>query len=168
MTAKGTLILGIDPGSRITGYGLVRKCGNQLLYETCGLIKPDPKLDFADRLHFIYTGMCDVIGKYGPQEVAIEDVFVSINPRSALKLGQARGVLMLAGRYNRLPVSEYAARAVKQSVTGYGNAEKTQIQQAVRAILKLSGTPSEDAADGLAVAICHASHLDFADRQLSS
>ena len=162
MTASGTLILGVDPGSRITGYGLVRKeDGNQLIYETCGLIKPSAKLDFVDRLHFIYTGMCDVIGKYRPQEVAIEDVFVAINPRSALKLGHARGVLMLAGRHNHLPVSEYAARAIKQSVAGYGNAEKSQIQQAVRAILKLSGTPSEDAADGLAVAICHASHLDL-------
>lgn len=161
MTVDGTLILGIDPGSRITGYGLVRTVANQLTYESCGLIKPRKDLDFADRLHFIYTGMCDVIGKYRPQEVAIEDVFVSINPRSALKLGHARGVLMLAGRHNRLPVSEYAARAVKQAVAGYGNAEKAQVQQAVRAILKLSGTPSEDAADGLAVAICHANHLGF-------
>jgi crossover junction endodeoxyribonuclease RuvC len=161
MAADGTLILGIDPGSVITGYGLVRKFGNQVVYESCGLIKPGKGLAFADRLHFIYTGMCDVIGKYRPQEVAIEDVFVAKNPRSALKLGHARGVLMLAGTHHRLPVSEYAARAIKQSVAGYGNAEKAQIQQAVRAILKLSGTPSEDAADGLAVAICHASHLDF-------
>lgn len=161
MTADSPLILGIDPGSRITGYGLVQKVGSQLVYVSCGLIKPDAKLDFVDRLDFIYTGICDVIGKYKPQECAIEDVFVSINPRSALKLGHARGVLMLAGRHNRLPVSEYAARTIKQSVAGYGNAEKSQIQQAVRAILKLSGPPSEDAADGLAVAICHASHLDF-------
>lgn len=165
MTARGKLILGIDPGSRITGYGLVRKEGHQLCYVSCGVIRPDTKLEFADRLHVIYTGMCDVIGQYRPQEVAIEEVFVAINPQSALKLGHARGVLMLAGRQNQLPVSEYAARAIKQSVAGYGNAEKSQIQQAVRAILKLSGTPSEDAADGLAVAICHATHLNFIDHQ---
>lgn len=154
----GHLILGIDPGSRITGYGLVRRQGARLSYVTCGVIRPDVKMAFADRLLLIYEGICQVIEKHEPDQMAIEDLFMASNPRSALKLGHARGVLLLAGKTHGLPISEYTPRTVKQTVVGYGQAEKGQIQHVVRVLLKLSGTPSEDAADALAVAICHAHH----------
>ncbi|PLX49621.1 MAG: crossover junction endodeoxyribonuclease RuvC [Desulfobulbaceae bacterium] len=154
----GQLILGIDPGSRITGYGLVRRQGARLSYVTCGVIRPDVKMAFADRLLVIYEGICQVIEKHEPDQMAIEDLFMASNPRSALKLGHARGVLLLAGKTHGLPISEYTPRTVKQTVVGYGQAEKGQIQHVVRVLLKLSGTPSEDAADALAVAICHAHH----------
>ncbi len=158
MADSGQLILGIDPGSRITGYGLISKEGMRLSFVTCGVIRPAPKLAFADRLFEIYEGISQVIDKFSPDQMAIEDVFVAKNPRSALKLGHARGVLLLAGKSHGLPISEYTARTVKQTVAGYGQAEKAQIQQVVRVLLKLSGSPSEDAADALAVAICHAHH----------
>lgn len=158
MAHPGPLILGIDPGSRITGYGLIRKEGGRLSFVTCGVIRPDLKLTFADRLFEIYEGISQVIEQHRPDQMAIEDVFVATNPRSALKLGHARGVLLLAGKTHGLPIGEYTPRTVKQTVTGYGQAEKSQMQQVVRVLLKLSGNPSEDAADALAVAICHAHH----------
>lgn len=158
MSLPAQLILGIDPGSRITGYGLVRKEGGRLSFITCGVIRPDLKLPFADRLLEIYEGISQVIAQQRPDQMAIEDVFVATNPRSALKLGHARGVLLLAGKTHGLPIGEYTPRTVKQTVTGYGQAGKAQMQQVVRVLLKLSGTPSEDAADALAVAICHAHH----------
>lgn len=158
MAHPGPLIIGIDPGSRITGYGLIRQEGGRLHFVSCGVIRPDAKLAFADRLHEIYKGICQVMEQYRPDQMAIEDVFVAVNPGSALKLGHARGVLLLAGRTQGLPIGEYTPRTVKQSVAGHGQAEKGQMQHVVRLLLKLSGTPSEDAADALAVAICHAHH----------
>lgn len=158
MAQPGQLILGIDPGSRITGYGLVRQEKGRLFFVSCGVIRPDVKLAFADRLLAMYEGISQVIVQHSPDQMAIEDVFVSVNPRSALKLGHARGVLLLAGKTHGLPIGEYTPRTVKQTVTGYGQAEKGQMQQVVRGLLKLSGNPSEDAADALAVAICHAHH----------
>ncbi len=158
MADPGRLILGIDPGSRITGYGLVRQEGVRLSFVSCGVIRPDIKLAFADRLLEIYEGVSRIIEQHRPDQMAIEDVFVAINPRSALKLGHARGVLLLAGKTHGLAIGEYTPRTVKQAVTGFGQAEKAQMQQVVRVLLKLSGNPSEDAADALAVAICHAHH----------
>ncbi len=158
MIPPGQLILGIDPGSRITGYGLIRREGVRLSFVSCGVIRPAAKLAFADRLLEIYEGISQVIEQHCPDQMAIEDVFVAVNPRSALKLGHARGVLLLAGKTHGLPIGEYTPRTVKQTVAGYGQAEKAQIQQVVRVLLKLSGVPSEDAADALAVAICHAHH----------
>ncbi len=158
MADLGRLILGIDPGSRITGYGLIRQEAMRLSFVSCGVIRPDAKMAFADRLLAIYEGISQVIVQHRPDQMAIEDVFVAANPRSALKLGHARGVLLLAGKTHDLPIGEYTPRTVKQTVAGYGHAEKAQIQQVVRVLLKLSGSPSEDAADALAVAICHAHH----------
>ncbi len=153
------IILGIDPGSRITGYGVIREEKHRLEYLACGVIKVFDKATFADRLLEIHNGITEVIAKFQPQEMAIEDIFVAINPRSALKLGHARGVLLLAGKIAGLTIHEYTPRTVKQTVTGYGQAEKAQMQQTVRALLKLSATPSQDAADALGVAICHAHHF---------
>ena len=153
-------ILGIDPGSRITGYGVVDKVGNTLHFVSCGAIKVSAKASFPLRLQEIYAGISEVIETLQPDVAAVEDIFVAANPRSALKLGHARGVLILAAMEHGLPVHEYAARVVKQAVAGYGQASKAQVQQMVRVLLHLAGPPSEDAADGLAAALCHANHCN--------
>lgn len=156
--ADGGRILGIDPGTNATGYGVIEKAGSGIVYVSCGVIRPSSRMPLPKRLVAIYDGICEVIEKHKPAQAAVEDVFVSKNPRSALKLGQARGVLLLAALQRGLPVQEYAPRAVKQAVTGYGQASKAQVQQMVRALLRLSANPSKDAADALAVAICYANH----------
>jgi len=149
-------ILGIDPGSRATGYGIIAKRGNRLYYVTCGIIRLGDKYSFSDRLKIIFDGLCEVIATHKPVIAAVEDVFVAANPRTALKLGHARGVAVLAALHNGLPVHDYTPRRVKQAVVGYGNADKNQVQQMVRVLLQLSAAPGSDAADALAVAMCHA------------
>ena len=156
-----TRILGIDPGSRTTGYGIIEtpqaaKPGNrdQLDYISSGCIKSGAG-EMPDRLGTIYKSLCEIVAEYQPDEVAIERVFLAKNPSSALKLGQARGVAIAAVVASQLAVSEYAAREVKLAVTGTGGADKAQVQHMVRVLLKLAGTPAEDAADALAIAICH-------------
>lgn len=149
------LILGIDPGSRITGYGIINSVGakNEYVASGCIRIKGDA---LPDRLKQVYAGVTEVIEHYCPQEMAIEQVFMARNADSALKLGQARGVAIVAGVNLGLEVAEYSARRVKQAVVGKGSAEKSQVQHMVRSILKLPGLPQEDAADALAIALCHA------------
>ena len=152
-------ILGIDPGSRATGYGVIEKNGNRLLFLTCGVIRVGNRSTFPERLLAIHDGLSEVIKEQGPIIAAVEDVFVANNPRSALKLGHARGVAILAAMQHGLIVYDYTPRLIKQAVVGYGNADKAQIQQMVRVLLHLSAAPSSDAADALAVAICHANQL---------
>lgn len=149
------LILGIDPGSRITGFGVINSVGskNEYVASGCIRIKGD---ELPGRLQQVYEGVTEVINRYCPQEMAIEQVFMARNADSALKLGQARGVAIVAGTNQDLPVHEYAARKVKQSVVGKGSADKTQVQHMVAHILKLPGLPQVDAADALAIALCHA------------
>jgi crossover junction endodeoxyribonuclease RuvC len=149
-------ILGIDPGSRATGYGVITKKANKLYYVTSGVIRLGDKYAFNDRLKVIFDGLCEVIESHKPTVAGVEDVFVAANPRTALKLGHARGVAVLSGLHHGLAVYDYTPRMVKQAVVGYGNADKQQIQQMVRVLLKLSSSPSSDAADALAVAMCHA------------
>ncbi|MDX2434669.1 MAG: crossover junction endodeoxyribonuclease RuvC [Desulfobacterales bacterium] len=149
-------ILGIDPGSRATGYGVITKKANQLYYVTCGIIRLGAKYTFNDRLKMIFDGLCEVIEIHKPTVAGVEDVFVAANPRTALKLGHARGVAVLAALHNGMRVYDYTPRMVKQAVVGYGNADKQQVQQMVRVLLQLSAAPSSDAADALAVAMCHA------------
>ena len=149
-------ILGIDPGSRATGYGVIEKKGNRLYYVTCGVIRLSDKNSFSGRLKIIFDGLCEVIDSHKPAVAAVEDVFVAANPRTALKLGHARGVAVLAALHNGLQVHDYTPRMVKQAVVGYGNADINQVQQMVRVLLQLSASPSADAADALAVAMCHA------------
>jgi crossover junction endodeoxyribonuclease RuvC len=156
--ARAVRVLGIDPGSRATGYGVIDKAGNNISFVTCGVIRTDTKKKFPARLKEIFDGINEVIDKYQPQQVGIEDIFTAINPRSALKLGHARGVLILAAMQQGLPVGEYSPTVVKQAVAGYGQAPKEQVQQMVRILLQLNASPSHDAADALAVAICHANH----------
>ena len=153
-------ILGIDPGSRVTGYGVIAKDGPELGYITCGTIRTGEMSDFSSRLFAIFEGISRVIETHAPDIAAVEDLFVARNPRSALKLGQARGAAVVAVMHHRLTVHSYTPRVVKQTVTGYGQAEKAQVQEMVRLLLHLNGHPSSDAADGLALALCHASHMD--------
>lgn len=150
-----TLILGIDPGSRATGYGVIESVGNRLKYVTSGCIRPTPG-DHPGRLKDIFRGLTAIIEQYSPQECAIEEVFLGKSVSSALKLGQARGGAMVACLQFDLPVAEYPARTVKQSVTGSGSADKTQVQHMIRVLLGLQGKLQADAADALAVAVCHA------------
>ncbi len=152
-------ILGVDPGSRITGYGVVEAHGAELGFVTCGTLRLDREPDFSGRLRMIFEGLVEVIDRYRPETAAVEDLFVAHNPRSSLKLGQARGAAVVALCHRGLPVFDYTPRLIKQTVAGYGQAEKGQVQEMVRLLLALSATPSTDAADGLAVAICHANHL---------
>ena len=158
--AKTVRILGIDPGSRATGYGVIDRQGHALTFVACGVIRASEKKPFPERLEEIYDGIVEVIVAHKPQLVGIEDIFTAINPRSALKLGHARGVLILAARQHDLLLEEYSPRVVKQAVAGYGQAPKEQVQQMVRVLLKLAASPSQDAADALAVAICRASHCN--------
>ena len=151
-------ILGVDPGSRATGYGVIDKDGDQLDFVACGVIRTSPKLGLPDRLKEIHDGISEVIVKHGPTRAAVEDIFMAVNPQSALKLGHARGVIILAAMQHGLSVSEYSPRLIKQAVVGYGQAPKEQVQQMVRVLLRLSSPPSHDAADALAVAICYANH----------
>jgi len=154
-------ILGIDPGSRATGYGIIDKIGSNLGFVTCGTIRTGGENKFGDRLLVIYEGLRSVIDQYKPDVAAVEDVFLSQNPQSALKLGHARGVAVLAAMKSGLEVHDYLPRKVKQAVAGYGQADKQQVQHMVRALLELSSSPSNDAADALAVAICHANQTAF-------
>ncbi len=149
-------ILGIDPGSRTTGYGIIEADRGQLSFVACGVVKTTAGYPFASRLNEIFDGINEVVQIHGPTFAAVEDVFLANNPRSALKLGQARGAAIVAAMQNGLEVHDYSPRIVKQAVAGYGQAEKTQVQHMVRVLLNLKGTPSSDAADALAVAICHA------------
>jgi crossover junction endodeoxyribonuclease RuvC len=148
-------ILGIDPGLRITGFGVLDKTGNNLVYVTSGCIKT-PAGDLALRLKTILDGLSELIAGAKPDQVALEKVFVNKNPQSTLLLGQARGTAVCAAVLHRLPVSEYTALQVKQAVVGNGHADKDQVQDMVKRLLKLTGNPSPDAADALACAICHA------------
>ncbi len=150
-----SIILGIDPGSRITGYGLVRIDGSHLKHIDCGIIQAQPKAEFHERLYHIFLGIQKVIQTHQPQEVGIEQVFSAKNAASALKLGQARGAAIAAIASCGLSMMEYTPRAVKLAVTGYGAADKTQIQQMITKLLNLPEPPSTDAADALAIAICH-------------
>ena len=148
-------ILGIDPGLRVTGFGVIEKTGSRLHYLTSGCVRSGEG-DLAARLKVLLDGLAEVIGANRPQEVAIEKVFVNVNPQSTLLLGQARGTAICAAVIAGLPVAEYTALQVKQAVVGKGHAKKEQVQHMVRRLLALPGDPSPDAADALACAICHA------------
>jgi crossover junction endodeoxyribonuclease RuvC len=149
------IIIGIDPGSRVTGFGLINSVGNKIEYIDSGCIRTE-SAPLPDRLKTIFEGLCEVIEQHTPQESAIEEVFMGKNAASALKLGQARGSAMTACLFHNLPVEEYSARKVKQAVVGAGSADKAQVQHMVKALLKINDNIAEDAADALAVAICHA------------
>jgi crossover junction endodeoxyribonuclease RuvC len=148
------IILGIDPGSRLTGYGIIKQVGGKTEYLGSGCIRLQGD-ELAPRLKQIFDGVSEIITQFCPTEFAIEQVFLAKNPDSALKLGQARGAAIVAATCHNLPVAEYSARQIKQSVVGKGNADKGQVQHMVTYLLKLTASPQADAADALAVAMCH-------------
>lgn len=149
------IILGIDPGSRLTGFGVIRCIGQKTEYIVSGCIRTGDG-EMPQRLKKIFEGVSEIIDTYKPDQFAIEQVFMGKNADSALKLGQARGVAILAATLHDLPIAEYAPRTVKQAVVGKGSADKEQVQHMVQYLLKLPGKPQADAADALAIAICHA------------
>jgi len=155
LPASTTRILGIDPGLRATGFGVLDQVGQQLIYVASGCIKT-PVGALPARLKVILNSLGEVIAQYQPQQVAVEKVFVNVNPQSTLLLGQARGAAICAAVLANLPVAEYTALQVKQAVVGNGHAKKEQVQDMVQRLLALTGAPSPDAADALACAICHA------------
>ena len=149
-------VLGIDCGSRITGYGVIDSDGADCVFVCCGVIRSKPSDPLANRLKCIHNGIIEVIRNLRPQAAAFESLFYATNVQSALKLGHVRGVSMFAAAEADLPIYEYSPLEVKSAVTGYGRAEKLQVQQMVRALLKLDSAPQPyDASDALAVAICH-------------
>lgn len=150
------IILGIDPGSRLTGYGVIEQQGTKFNYLGSGCIKAaQGNNDLPSRLKIIHAGVSELICQFQPDMFAIEQVFIAKNPDSALKLGHARGAAIVAATSADLPVFEYSARQIKQSVVGTGAADKSQVQHMVMAMLKLPGMPQADAADAIAVALCH-------------
>ncbi len=155
-TPMQELILGVDPGLRVTGYGLIRKLGSQYQFVTGGYLRPSPTLALYLRVREIFAGIHALIELYQPDIMALEAIFMHKNPDSALKLGQARGAVLCAGSITAIPVAEYSARTIKLAVTGTGAASKDQVQHMVRVLLGLHQPLLHDTTDALAVALCHA------------
>jgi len=151
-------IIGIDPGLRRCGWGVIESTGNRLGFIACGTITPPVDLMLAERLALLHAGLSALIHQYLPEEAAVEETFVSAGARSALQLGQARGVALMTPASMGLPVGEYAANLVKKSIVGSGHADKGQIQLMVRTLMPAADFKGADAADALAIAICHAHH----------
>ena len=153
-------VLGIDPGSRRTGYGIIQIEKSNVQCLTHGHIATNAD-DLSQRLWQIHQGLTAVIQEFQPQEAAVEQVFVHQNPQTALKLGQARGAALVAVAGYALTLAEYTPRQIKQSVVGYGAAEKVQVQQMIKSLLNLPKAPQADAADALAIALCHCYHRQY-------
>jgi crossover junction endodeoxyribonuclease RuvC len=151
-------ILGVDPGLRNTGWGLIEAAGSRLRFVACGSIQTDAATSLAGRLASIHCSLTALIERDGPNEAAVEETFVNRDPQSTLKLGQARGVALAALALKDLPVFEYAANLIKKTVVGVGHAEKNQVAMMVKMLLPASNAATADSADALAVAICHAQH----------
>lgn len=158
MSAHPIRILGLDPGLRRTGWGVIDVAGSRLTYVGCGTILPPEHAPMGERLAALHRALAAVLEEFRPHEAAVEETFVNMNPASTLKLGQARGVVLLAPAVAGLPVAEYAATLVKKSVVGGGRAEKAQIRMMIQVLLPPAAPATEDAADALAVAVTHAHH----------
>ena len=155
------IVLGIDPGSRVTGYGLVEKKDNEMTCIHSGHIAPSGRIPFYDRIHFIFQVMVEILDQYRPQEMAIEDLFYAKNVKSSLKLGHARGAVLIAAVHCGVKIFEYTPLEIKKSVVGYGRATKEQVRSMVQVILKLKDIPNLDTSDALATAICHINTSQF-------
>ena len=155
-------IIGIDPGLRRTGWGMIEHAGSRLSFVACGVLMIPADVPLSERLKAIHDGLRDVIGTFAPQEAAVEVTFVNVNPESTLKLGQARGVALLVPALAGLHVGEYAANLIKKTVVGAGHADKMQIRRMVEILLPTAKITSADAADALAIAITHAHHRQVA------
>ena len=155
-------LLGLDPGLRITGWGVLEQQDNRLIWVADGTVTSDEKLSLAERLAQLNRGVAEIIARFAPDEIAVEETFVNRNPASTLKLGQARGAVLTACGLADIPVSEYATRLVKKSLVGTGTGDKAQVAMMVRQLLPACQIATEDASDALAVAICHAHHRKHA------
>lgn len=150
------IILGVDPGTATTGYGVVKKEGSKFTLVDFGVILTPAKTELHHRLDTIFDELTEIIKKHQPDEVVVEELFFATNAKTAISVGQARGVILLAAKKQNVPIAEYTPLEVKMAITGYGKADKKQIQQMVKAILALKEIPKpDDAADALAIAICH-------------
>jgi len=158
MARRPIRILGIDPGLRRTGWGLIESDGNRLIHVACGSVETHEREELGVRLLTIHDGLFAVIERYQPHEAAVEATFVNANAAATLKLGQARGIAMLVPAKAGLTVAEYAPNVVKKTVVGAGHGEKAQIRMMIGVLLPKADPPSDDAADALAIAICHAHH----------
>ena len=162
MSARAIRILGIDPGLRRTGWGIVEISGNRLAFLGCGRVETDDREALASRLAAIHAGLARVIAQFVPQEAAAEATFVNKDAAATLKLGQARGIAMLVPAIAGLPVAEYAPNLVKKTIVGAGHCEKAQIRMMVAMLLPKADPQSDDAADALAIAVTHAHHRQSA------
>ena len=158
MTTNPIRILGIDPGLRHMGWGIIESQGSRLTYLACGTLDSDPKAATAERLRELHGGLAAIIAAHRPHEAAVEETFINRDPQSALKLGQARGIAMVVPALAGLPVAEYAANVVKKTVVGAGHADKNQVAMMVKVLLPKCDARTADAFDALAVAITHAQH----------
>lgn len=158
------LVLGVDPGSNVTGYGLVEKKNQKLVCIRSGLIRPPAGIPFHQKIHHIFKEMAEIVNRVGPQEMAVEDIFYAKNVKSSLKLGHARGAVLLAAAQSGVDIYEYTPLEIKKSVVGYGRATKEQVRAMVQVILKLKAEPALDTSDALAAAICHANWCRFGTR----
>ena len=155
------IIMGIDPGSKVTGYGLIEKKGDKLTWIDAGQICPSKTLSFHNRIFDIFLKIQKIINTYKPEEVAIEDLFYSKNVKSSIKLGYVRGAVIIATLYLDIPIFEYTPLQIKKAIVGYGRATKEQVRNMVKVILKLDKEIGLDGSDALAVAICHANWIDL-------
>lgn len=155
------LVLGVDPGSRVTGFGLVEKTNNAVAYVHSGIIRFQTKTEFYKRIHWIFQSVVELIDQYHPEEMAVEDLFYAKNVKSALKLGHARAAALIAAAQSGIPLYEYTPLEVKKAVVGFGRAEKEQVREMVKVILSIREDPVLDASDALAVAICHCNWSRF-------
>ncbi|MCW9045347.1 MAG: crossover junction endodeoxyribonuclease RuvC [Alphaproteobacteria bacterium] len=151
-------LLGLDPGLQISGWGIIDVAGNRLRHVADGVVRTNKDWSLAERLVQLYDGLGEVIDAYNPSEAAVEETFVNKNPNSTLKLGQARGIVLLAPAKKGLPVAEYSANLIKKSVVGTGHAAKEQVQMMIKSLLPGCEIKTADAADALAVAVCHSHH----------
>jgi crossover junction endodeoxyribonuclease RuvC len=165
ITSSQVRVLGIDPGSETLGWGIVKKDGNFYRLIDYGTVKSSPRESFAKRLAKIYYELQEIIERFQPDVLSIEEAFYALNVQVAMKLGQVRGVVLLLAEKNGLEIAEYAPRLIKKTVVGYGNAEKQQVQEMVKILLKLPTIPQpHDAADALAAAICHFHHSNIQNK----
>jgi crossover junction endodeoxyribonuclease RuvC len=155
------IVLGVDPGSKVTGYGLVEKKSSEMTCIHSGYIAPSGRIPFYNRIHFIFQSTVEILERYRPREMAIEDLFYAKNVKSSLKLGHARGAVLIAAVHCDVKIFEYSPLEIKKSVVGYGRATKEQVRSMVQIILKLKDTPNLDTSDALAAAICHLNWARF-------
>jgi len=155
------IVLGVDPGSRVTGYGLVEKSGNQITCLHSGTFGTSLDRPFFERIYEIFQSMSEIMNRYRPEEMAIEDLFFHKNLESALKIGHARGAVLIAAVQNNVKIFEYSPLEIKKSVVGYGRATKEQVRSMIQLILKMKTLPALDASDALATAVCHLNWMRY-------